>query len=316
MTTIEPKMTQGDDDESRKRRLRSPAYPYINLETAIARAQSFYDREGRNSAPIAVAAGHWNYETKSSAATQTAAALMSFGLMSDEGTGSKRRLKLTQDGLRILIDKRPDSTERTELIKRAALAPKIHQQIWEKWGNEISDSNLRHSLIFEWKPPFNENSVDGFIKELWHTIGYAKLTGPDKVAEDDGDQATYSPKVGEYVQWESGGVLQFPEPKQLRELSDDGAYGFVDGSHTGLPISQIRRANAPTQEPGPMISPTAPLKTKSQEVAVTLSAGRGVFQWPSSLTKEDILDLIDTLKIIERKISRPVSENSQRDKSE
>jgi hypothetical protein len=53
---------------------------------------------------------------------------------------------------------------------------------------------------------------------------------------------------------------------------------------------------------------STPLKTHMQEFVVPLSEGnRAVFQWPSLLSKEDIDDLKDSLKILERKISRSVS---------
>ena len=96
--------SNGEDDAKRKR-MRSPAYPYINLETAIKRAQQFYDQEQRNAAPLRIAAKHWGYEPKSSGGQQTAAALISFGLMKDQGTGEARKLQLTDNALRILLDK-------------------------------------------------------------------------------------------------------------------------------------------------------------------------------------------------------------------
>jgi len=42
-----------------------------------------------------------------------------------------------------------------------------------------------------------------------------------------------------------------------------------------------------------------------QEFVVPLSEGtRAIFQWPTSLTQEDGDDLKDSLKILERKITR------------
>jgi hypothetical protein len=210
MATSPKAVESGSTNEAAKKRLRSPAYPYFNLETAIARARSFHQHEGRNAAPLAVAGTHWGYEAKSSAAAQAAAALMSFGLMQDEGTGDKRKVKLTQDGLKILLDKRPESHERDELVKNAALSPKIHKQIWDKWGAGISDDNLRHALLFDWEVPFNENSVDSFIREYRDTIRFAKLSESDKLNAEDGTSlgvarsgAEYIPEIGDYVQWES-----------------------------------------------------------------------------------------------------------------
>ena len=38
-------------ESDKRKRMRSPAYPYINLETAIKRAKEFYEKEQRNAAP-------------------------------------------------------------------------------------------------------------------------------------------------------------------------------------------------------------------------------------------------------------------------
>jgi hypothetical protein len=297
-------------NESAKKKLRSPAYPYLNLETAIKRARTFYEREGRNAAPVAVASTHWGYDAKSSGGTQTAAALISFGLMQDEGSGNQRKLKLTANALKILLDTRANSTERDALIRHAALAPKVHQKIWDRWGVGISNENLRHALVVEWEPPFNENAVEGFIKEYRDTIAFAKLTESDKVSpevENSGDRGEekYVPKTGDFVQWESAGTLRFPEPKAVTGFSADGAFAFVDGSSTGLPVSELRKQDAPaTPLHVSFRLPDSPSKTHMQEDVFSLSEGRVVIQWPSPLSAESIQDLKDWLKIVERKIAR------------
>ncbi len=90
--------------EDKRKRTRSPAYPFINLETAISRAKQFYDKEARNAANVNVAAKHWGFVEGSSNGAQTVAALISFGLMQDEGTSEKRKVKLTHNALRILLE--------------------------------------------------------------------------------------------------------------------------------------------------------------------------------------------------------------------
>lgn len=52
-----------------------------------------------------------------------------------------------------------------------------------------------------------------------------------------------------------------------------------------------------------------------QEFVVPLSEGRAVFQWPTTLSKEDVEDLKDTLKVLERKIIRSLPEESDKEKS-
>jgi hypothetical protein len=172
-------------------------------------------------------------------------------------------------------------------------------------------------LVFEWEPPFNEKTVDGFIREYKDTIAYAKLSESDKVPMEDGssddeNQDRYVPKVGDFVQWESQGILQCKEPVRVVGLSADGTHAFVEGTSTGLPLHQLSRATvaipAPQASPQPPSSPSN-MRTllptgKMQEDIYSLPEGRVVIQWPCALTPESIQDIKDWLKLVERKISR------------
>jgi hypothetical protein len=262
-----------------RKRTRSPAYPFINLETAINRAKQFYDKEQRNAANISVATKHWGFVEASSNGWSTVAALISFGLMQDEGTGDKRIVRLTQSALRILLDARQDSPERAELIREAALGPKIHRQLWEKWGTGLpSDAQLRHTLLFDWETPFNENSVDFFISEYKSTVAFAKLAESDK-----------------------NGTQEVNEEGGIHEQSPADLPRIVDSLPEGAPTTLRQLGTLKVPE-----VPTIPASmAHMQEFVVPLSDGRrAVFQWPSLLMKEDVEDLRDSLKILERKIAR------------
>ena len=217
--------------DDKRKRMRSPAYPFINLETAIRRAKEFYDMEGRNSAHLKVAVKHWDYEEKSSGGLQTAAALMSFGLMRDEGTGDKRKLQLTPNALRILLDDMPDSVKRADAIKQAALAPKIHQELWTRFaGNPPSDAALKHTLIFDWIPPFNENTVESFIKEFRDTIAFAKLTPSDRVSAEAEDKGG-SGKGRENPVSPVGVEFTFASPSLKTRMQED-VFSLTEGKVT------------------------------------------------------------------------------------
>jgi len=303
----------------KRKRTRSPAYPFINLETALGRAKQFYDKEQRNAANVSVAMTHWGYTNDSSNGAQTIAALTSYGLLGGEGMGNQRKVRLTQNALRILLDARPDSKERADLIKQAALSPKIHQQLWEKWSTALpSDAQLRHTLLFDWPVPFNDKAVDGFIREYRDTISFAKLTESDKVGsevEDKGGQngAKRPLQVGDWVQWSPKGIDQFQEPKQITSVSHEGTYGFVDGSGTGLPIGELTVQPKPatvsesrTREVVTLRSPEK--QTIMRQDIFSLTEGTVTIQWPTPLSSESIQDLKDWLKIVERKITRSTSE--------
>ncbi len=302
-------------DDSKRKRTRSPEHPSINLETALKRAKQFYDIEARNAASLVVASKHWGYEPKSSGGLQTAATLISFGLLKDEGTGDKRKLQLSQIAIRILLDARPDSPERATLIKQVALTPKIHKQLWEKWGASLpSDAQFRHTLIVDWEPPFNEKSVDGFIKEYKETILFASLTESDQVTATDGEaEGNYVPRIGDFVQWEASGVLRLPQPARVREISADGKFALIDGSNTGIPVSELIKEQAPAAGSPPPVQAMPDLRfqpavpgRQMQEEIFSLKEGKVVLHWPSPLSADSVQDLKDWLAILERKFLRSV----------
>jgi hypothetical protein len=49
-------------------------------------------------------------------------------------------------------------------------------------------------------------------------------------------------KVGDLVQWESQGVLQFPAPEPICGLSADGRYAYFDCTKAGIPVNQLKPA--------------------------------------------------------------------------
>lgn len=164
-----------DNNEGGSKRVRSPGYPAINLKAAIEKAHDFYKAESRNSAALAITVEHWGYSKKSGSGLKAVAALKSFGLIEVEGTADKRRIKLSELALRIILDDRDDSPDRAKAITTAALKPKIHKKLWKLWGTDMpSHGSIRHHLIFEEK--FNEKFVNDFIKEYKATIDYARLS--------------------------------------------------------------------------------------------------------------------------------------------
>src|SRR5947209_3318381 len=60
---------------------RSPGYPAINLEDAIAKARVLYSHEKKNTTSVEVLSQHWNYRVTSSGAKLAIAALKKFGLL-------------------------------------------------------------------------------------------------------------------------------------------------------------------------------------------------------------------------------------------
>lgn len=172
---------------AKKKRERSPGYPGIDLREAIDRARQVYERERKYAAPVSTIFAHWGYKSNSSNGFVILSALKKFGLATDEGSGDKRKARLTDDAVSILIDDREESEERHRLIREAALKPSIHQELWEKYGTELpSDANLKYELRKE--RHFSEPGADEFIEEYKRTLEFAKLAESDKLSEEIGDK--------------------------------------------------------------------------------------------------------------------------------
>ena len=167
-----------DSTEAKRVTERSPTFPFISLERAIDRARQFFDEEKRGVAPFTRVVRHWKYSEASSGALQTVSALKSYGLLEDAGgSGMSRQLKLTPSALRILLDQRPGSVERTKAMREAAVAPKVISDLYNQWPDGLpNDGTVHHFLVFERK--FTEETATKAVKILKENQGFAK---PDEV---------------------------------------------------------------------------------------------------------------------------------------
>jgi len=304
------RITGEEEAEQRAARTRSPAYPGIGLETAIKRTRELYVQDRMNPVPLSIVVKRWGYKPKSSAGVITAAALKSFGLVRDSGTGQDRKLQVTEHAHNIFLDTRHTSQERDQLIKDAALRPKIHSVLWKKWGHDLpSDETLDHALKADWG--FNPNSVSEFIKEYKDTIRFSKLTKHDSLSEFHVDKDAI--KVDDYVQWESSGGIQF-EAKKITGFSDDGKFAFVEGSSTGLPIQELSKVQVPNPaaERDKLAQPIKHLipKVGMNSDTFTLDEGQVILQWPAKMSPESYEDFKSWLDLVSRKAKRAADKYS------
>ena len=172
--------------EVKAKKHRSPAYPFLGLESAIEKARQVYEKERTHHASVPVMAGHWGFKAKSSGGLQTAAALKQYGLLEESaGSGSERRVKLTELARQILLQPKA-SAGWLEAVKKAALNPPLYGELFSKWGASLpSDENFRTHLVLDRN--FNEAAVDGVISNYKDTIGFAKLAESDNLSVGEAD---------------------------------------------------------------------------------------------------------------------------------
>ena len=319
-TTTAPKKDQ-------KPRHRSPNYPGIRLRAAVAKIEALYKADGLAASPRDAALKHMGYERLHSEAGRTLSALKSFGLVDD----ASDRIKLTQRGIEIVV-RQSDDPIRIKALKDAAVGPEIYRQIMKEYHSTglPSETSLKSDLITVRK--FNPTAVDGFVRDFKDTLQFAglsdlKVLESQQQKEEKGDQ-TVSPQIGDHVQWESGGQIQFKEPKRVRALTEDGLWAFVDGSDNGLPIKELTVVNVdttekPVEQPKPSLVTPKPLKPEGSGFSSIVPKMRS-YSWALSgdfsakmdlfgdaHTEEDIDALADYVEITIKALKRSLKAQAE-----
>ncbi|MCC7421501.1 MAG: hypothetical protein IT428_14550 [Planctomycetaceae bacterium] len=312
-----------DDSEGGKRtKHRSPNHPTVSLPKALERAKEILDRDKMVKIPIGLAHERWGYKRHSGAGNQVVAALKSFGLMDVEGSGEKRQVQITETARRIL----KDAPDRAELLRKAALAPPIHEELWEQYKDhgELPQADvLRDYLLWHRVAgTFNEDAVDSFIANLAESFRYAGIGASDKIgnekpASEAGEKPRQPVRVGDGVMaFDRYGTTTF----RVQGLSDDGEWAYLEGIEEAQPVSALTTVAAGDSKPAVAASAPPPNpfarrdKTDQQPPAIpgrkqdvyTLEEGDVILQWPSRLSRESYDEVKDWFDLLLRKLNRAV----------
>lgn len=306
-------------------RHRSPNYPGIGLKAAVEKITGLYKADGLVASPTDAAMKHMGGGDPG----RVVSALKSFGLATEEN----ERIKLTQRGIDIVA--RPaEDPKRKQAIKEAALGPTIYRDLLKEYTDVLpSDTTLRSELIAGKK--FNPKAVDDFIRDFKATVEFAGISPSTAVdykheeEEHEPPPPLVTPAIGDYVQWESQGQLQFREPKQIKGFSEDGEWAFLEGSATGVPVKELTVSDPPADTPPPPPAlkgklgtpppspfppgPTPGASAMRQDV-FSLVEGPVTIQWPAALSGASFEDLSGWLDILKRKIGRSIDPRRQAQK--
>lgn len=168
------------DEEGKRKKERSPSYPFIPLRRAVARAEALYEGHRREPTRLAALGQTWGYSPASSGLQQTVAALKQFGLIEEEGSGYDRKVKISDLARRIVADLRPGARE--QAIKEAATKPKLVAEYLSRWlPTRPTDAHCISELHID--RGFSKAAAQQFLKVFDDTVSYAGLAGNDMVPE-------------------------------------------------------------------------------------------------------------------------------------
>ncbi|WP_024340906.1 hypothetical protein [Bradyrhizobium japonicum] len=252
-------------------RVQSPGYPNISLSKAIARVRAIHTADRRNPIDREVAAKHMGYSGQSGASDKMLASLAHYGLLEKAGKGQTRVSQLAVDILH------PESSEGYKAaLKEAAYSPSIFEEIRDRF----TDGHPSEQALRSWLTRENFiNSAIGPVTEAYmencrflEQEGAFESRGPSnqqgRELAASGEERDERPSfggasVGDLIQWESGGALQFETPKRVRFVSEDGNWVGVEGSQTGIPMNEViveQKGSPPPpfipmEKPGAALSP-------------------------------------------------------------
>lgn len=311
-----------------KRQGRSPSYPSIPLSLALAKAQAQYEKEGKYAAPLPSAFKAWGYSHKSSGGRDVRASLRYFGLVSFEGDGDTAKVKLTEDALRVITDKREDQTEKNSIIRRLALNPAIHKKLVVRYPEGIkSDATAVHYLV--WEEGYNESAAEALLAVFKQTAAFARLYEPDESSDNDEFREDEKPRVaveiGDLVNVERGGALVFPSPVKVTAIEEHSGQTWVwtEGSEAWTEIETVTvEAKGgstlpkvpPPRPPGPPVSNGAGISILGTEAGVleekfNIDDGVVVVRYPAKMTTASVNDLEEFLELFIKKAKRRATIN-------
>lgn len=184
-------------EDVKKTRLRSPAYPAISLKEAIERVKALYDQDKTAVVPMETAAKHIGFAKAHGQAVMFLSALRKFGLVEYPSDG---RVVITRRAVEILTF--PEGHERkVKAIQEAALSPVIYSELFDKYRDSglPSDEAISAELIAD--SGFNPSAVVAFLEDFRDSLEYAGLLSNgvlslsrDESKADNGAGGDESPK--------------------------------------------------------------------------------------------------------------------------
>lgn len=231
-------------NETHVKSIRSPSYPSMSLRDAVDAVAKIEGQYRASPVDRTVAAKLIGYTTLSGPANKALAALASYGLLERAGKGETR----VTGRARAILHANSDN-ERVDNLLAAASEPDLFRELRDRF-EDIAVPPEEGVITYLNRQGFNPSAVKPAAKAFLQTMSYVEelsasgshrnQSSEDVESGSSNDDVTYGgARVGDFVQWESQGTLQFPKPMRVRTVSDDGQWVAVEGSRTGIPMAEV-----------------------------------------------------------------------------
>jgi hypothetical protein len=303
--------------------IRSPSYPNMSLSEAVTEATKIEAQYRLSPVDRGVAAKIVGYSSLSGPANKALAALAQYGLVDRAGKGEMRVTTRAQAIIH------PDNeAERRQHLRAAAFEPQLFRDLQERWPNMIPPEDGIASYLS--RQGFNQSAIRPASKAYIQTLLFLQQEGandshgpkPRDVKNDakpDGEITYGGARVGDWIDYESGGAIANEKPMRVRSLSEDEAWVFVDGSEAGLEMEQVIVREAPEDAPEskrerpmlPLPSQDEQPKPGSRKAMFPLLEGDVTLIFPSEITADGLEVLSAYLEVF---LQREIKEKTKQTK--
>jgi hypothetical protein len=258
---------------------KSPPYPSMSLQEALAHAKVFYESQRRNAVHMDVAVTTLGYKPNGSSGIRAVAALIAFGLAVGEGASGGRKIRVTELTFKLLMLKEEDP-DRLALLKEAVMKPPIYAEMLSHWSDGLpSDDAISKHLIID--RHFNPQAVKELIRDFRKSYEFARL----------GESATIS------------GVGSDTHEKQA-EVAIPGA----ETTPQGMQMNTPQYASPAPQ--GPLVVgigsyPALQPMQGMESLPILIGPGKQfILQYPIGTTQQDVDDFDEVWSIYKKRLIR------------
>jgi hypothetical protein len=299
--------------------IHSPSYPALSLETSVKHVAKIEAAYRKSAVDRGDAVKLLGYRSLSGPANKTLAALASYGLVERAGKGMMRVTPLAVSILHPI-----SNAEKHEALRGAAMEPPLFREIREQFP-DLPVPPEAGVVTHLNRAGFNPNAVPKAATAFLETVRFVEELGVsdshghqgDKDAKSDlPDDKFGGASVGDFIQWECQGALQFETPRRVRWVSEDGSHVAIEGSDTGIPMNEAVVEAAPTATtPPPQSPPPADMgqretaKEGQRKAIFPVSEGDVTFVFPDSMTLDGIEELEAYLAVFLKKEKRNAQAN-------
>ena len=235
---------------------RSPAYPRVSLDGAIQYCRKIHDGAGRGGIGKARLAAALGISVSSGKFAAGVAALRQYGLLESVGNKHSGEYKLTANALRIVIDDNEESQERLRALRDVAFAPRIHRELWEKFGEDgalghIDSRQIEIYLTLErGESGYNKGAAGNIAKNYMGAVALVKIAKGEDPLNDVNEPPNDNKNGGAWQH--SSGAPAMPTHRMEREptmLEAGHAREILRGRISpGKSFSLLLSGEDPTQE--------------------------------------------------------------------